>query len=212
MEKNKMYLVYAVGPFENTGIIDDLTFDGYDPSKDTRDYVVLYAFTYKKSTLKKFMAYRNRDRFQIRKRDISELSDVELNEFLGEYRNRMINDKCILSTPAYNVKLDKKERTESGLIDLNIPLTAFEENYLGYMIEATDDKIAEDFNDEIVRCISMIMKSAKPDLLEALISSGIFDIMGYIETIVNGETNIDYTVGLDEVYCLLEYYGELFKF
>lgn len=207
---DKLYIIYVRGPFVNDDLY--LSLCDYQPeelqeNENDSNAVMIYGYTIEKKVLKKFKKTRKMDRFFIVEKDISMWTANDLHEFQKKY---IPFDLMIipLSTASYKVG----ERTESGISEVFLPITTFERTFIDSQIEYYDEWIIASFTETDVKMMSLIIKMAKPKFLKLLIESGLVQMLGYVEFLVMGDTDIEFNVGLDEVYVLLDYFGELFEF
>jgi hypothetical protein len=210
MAHKHLYLIYIVGPFENAAIIEDLSFregngDFVSYSKQEAYY---YAYTFSKKMLKKFMYYRNENRFVVKEKDIRDYTKEELEDF--ESRNRMYEITVDgIATPSYN--FPGMGGNDHGDIEIKIPIPPHEHQIIDNTLEYYDDMIVDKYPKEMIRTMSILIKCAKKEFREALVTAGILDLVMYTQLIVFGESSVEPSVVIDEVAIFFEYYQELFR-
>lgn len=216
-EVSKIYIVYVLPPFINDTLEDDLK-SRLDLTMDISYPRYFYCWTTKKKILKNFLKYRNKNRFIIEKHDI--LND-KLSEFRSKnYETEIVEDPSILDTVSSRIK--GCGNPPNGIVQFKFTLTKFEQDTIYGTMEWFDDHIVEDFSDHSLAVMSILVKCANKELKKALYNSDILNTIMYIDFLHNGvyemvdpnEKCDDYpfTWMMDEVYLLLNFYGELFKF
>jgi hypothetical protein len=210
VKRDKLYIIYVRGPFEN----DELFLSLYDYQDDEMKYddndedvIMMYAYTTEKKILKKFKKTRNMNRFFVVEKDISFWSDKNFNDFVRRYSSFEIT---VIGLFTANYKVH--ENTNTGFSEVLIPITTFEEMYIDTNVEYYDEWIRDNYTEDDLYMMSLIIRAAKPEFLKIIVDSGLIEMFGFVEFIITGETNIDFSCELDEVNTLLEYFGELFEF
>ena len=216
MEKPRkyLYLVYVLGPFQNSFLEDELKDTlGLDIKSSYDKY--FYCWTTKKKLLKKFMKYRDKKRFIIKKINISHISDDEWDAFKSSNFISRINEPTNVSTITSRIKGCPK--TETGMVDFRFTLVNFEDSYILNTEEWFEQKILDDFSDSSLVILSILVMCAAEELRIAMYNSGIIGLMSYISLLrtgddLSGEDNGFFLPEVDELAVLLNFYGELFKF
>ena len=216
MEKPRkyLYLVYVVGPFQNASLEDELK-DTLDLDIESSYDKYFYCWTTKKKLLKKFMKYRDKKRFIIKKINIAHISDDEWDDFKSSNFISRINEPANVSTITSRIKGCPK--TETGMVDFKFTLVNFEDSYILNTEEWFEQQILDDFSDSSLVILSILVKCASEELRVAMYNSGIIGLMSYISLLrtgddLSGEDNGFFLPEVDELAVLLNFYGELFKF
>ena len=158
------------------------------------------------------MKYRDPDRFIIKKKDISYIPDDVFEKLKPKLYETEIQKPEEIDTISCRVK--NSGNPENGIVSFKFSLVRFEQDTVYNTMEWFDDHIAEDFTDESLTVLSIVVKCATPELKKAMYNSGLLSVLLYVDMIHMGnmEGCDEFMPMLDEVYDLLDFYGELFKF
>jgi hypothetical protein len=203
---NHLYSVYALGPFTNNALDMDLA-DKAGVVEGQAAYY--YGYTFSKKKLERFLKYRKKHRFQVVKSDVSSFTKEEITEFENANRLFEIYDEELV-TPVFRVPGAPLNNT--GDYIFHITMTRNEHLVIDNELEWYDDYLIDKFSKEDVRTMSILAKCASMELKQALVTSGAIDLLGYLEFLIFGESKIEPSIMLDEVYTFFQYYGELFDF
>ena len=212
MEKpNKIYIAYVKPPFKNDILYHDII-DRLELEEKTYYPKYFYGWTPDKKLMKEFMKYRDPDRFIIKKKDISYIPDDIFEKLKPKLYETEIQKPEEIDTISCRVK--NSGNPENGIVSFKFSLVRFERDTIYNTMEWFDDHIAEDFTDESLAVLSIVVKCATPELKKAMYNSGLLSVLLYVDMIHMGNMDgfDEFIPMLDEVYILLDFYGELFKF
>lgn len=210
----KLYVFYLLrDQIKNSDLIEWLDFDSDVVFKDNHDNdkVYFYGWTTSKKLAKKFMRFRDRMKIFMLVRDVEMYFD-NLEEF-GEFEKENRYGK-ILNTRLYT-KNFAGIYSEGPGIEIKIPLTCLEINYIDMLLEVENDHLYELSDDFDSPCnIMNLLRMMNKDIENAFKCLGIYELIDFIiYTNTDDTTNLKRPVpiSVDEVHGLFSYFGELFS-
>jgi hypothetical protein len=209
-----LYLVYVLGPFENYALLEDIAFhedmNVDNMTDEEKRGPFFYGYTFEKKMLKKFLYYRDKSRFYIKKIDVSDWGKEDVNDFeRSNLMKEILMDE--LTSPAYKFK-GAEPSNEYGDFIIHLPIVRAERQIIENTLEWYDDFMVSKFDKEMVKDMSVLVKCVTKEVLIWMKNSGILDLLGFIQLILFGETSFEEPcMTVDEINIFFGVYGELFE-
>lgn len=207
MEKKakRLYMFYLHGKFKNPQLEDFLINDGRNTEfyidKSGKEELILYGFTEDKDVAISFMAERNMKRFGLVARNLTDLWDDEIADYI-----RFKREYSSAELLADNITTRKEVELSAGRYlqtceSVPLVVNRFEMQYLEDYMECFSDNMADIFltdeTDKVLNCFN-------GKLIHYLKEMGLKEVMNFIEDFTGN-------VCLDEFFLILSLFGELFN-
>lgn len=201
-EKRRCYMFYLHGKFKDPyleeWLCDHAELYTEDHGKET---FVLYGFTENKDTAITFMGQRNMKRFALVPRDLECLSREEIDEY-QEFKKSYSAAELIVDSMA--TRYERKLRDGTYLTTyqpINMAINKFENDYVTDFSDSFSDYASEFLLDDVT---DAIIDSLSDKMVSHLRQIGLFEVINFLE-------DFSGVVCLDEVFILLDTFGELFN-